>query len=135
MFIIRSFLALAIVLVASTSTVAQHPLPDTNVVDLTILRDGNVVATPKLIMRVGSTAVLTVARADGYSIKGSLSPDARMINGRKVDLELYFPENGQWKLAAKPSIYSELNRSTRMMFPDASGRILEIIATVSDNFS
>lgn len=131
MFIIRSSYVIAL-LAASTGTLAQESSPDTNVVDLTIMRDGNVVATPKLTMRVGSAAVMTVAGAGGYSIKGSLKPDARIANGRKVDLEIYFAENGRWELAAKPSISSELNRSSRMILRDASGKALEIRIIVSD---
>ncbi len=108
---------------------------ETNVVDLVILRDGKVVGTPKLIMQVGSTAVLTVAKANGYSIKGSLSRDARIDNGRKVDIELYFAENGRWKLAGKPNISAQLNRSARLTSTIDNGETLEIRLGVSDKFS
>lgn len=108
---------------------------ETNAVDIVILRDGKIVGTPKLIMQVGSTAVLTVAKANGYSIKGSLSRDARIDNGRKVDIELYFAENGRWKLASKPNISAQLNRSGRITSTIDNGETLEIRLGVSDKFS
>lgn len=106
-----------------------------NVVDLVILRDGKVVGTPKLIMQVGSTAVLTVAKANGYSIKGSLSRDARIDNGRKVEIELYFAENGRWNLASKSNISVQLNSSGRLTSMIDNGETLEIRLGVSDKIS
>ena len=106
-----------------------------NVVDLVILRDGKVVGTPKLIMQVGSTAVLTVAKANGYSIKGSLSRDARIDNGRKVEIELYFAENGRWNLASKSNISVQLNSSGRLTSMIDNDETLEIRLGVSDKFS
>lgn len=127
----------AIFFMSSDSSAKEVPAPidETNVVDLVILRDGKVVGTPKLIMQVGSTAVLTVAKANGYSIKGSLSRDARIDNGRKVDIELYFAENGRWKLAGKSNISVQLNGSGRLTSMIDNGETLEIRLDVSDRFS
>ena len=108
---------------------------ETNAVDIVILRDGKIVGTPKLIMQVGSTAVLTVVKDNGYSIKGSLSRDARIDNGRKVDIELYFAENGRWNLASKSNISVQLNSSGRLTSMIDNGETLEIRLGVSDRFS
>lgn len=119
----------------SSAKEVSAPIDETNVVDLVILRDGKVVGTPKLIMQVGSTAVLTVAKANGYSIKGSLSRDARIDNGRRVDIELYFAENGRWNLASKSNISVQLNSSGRLTSMIDNGETLEIRLGVSDKFS
>ena len=119
----------------SSAKEVSAPIDETNAVDIVILRDGKVVGTPKLIMQVGSTAVLTVAKANGYSIKGSLSRDARIDNGRKVDIELYFAENGRWNLASKSNISVQLNSSGRLTSMIDNGETLEIRLGVSDKIS
>ncbi len=124
-----------LVLMSNNSSARETPnrtTSDTNVVDLVILRDGNVIATPKLVMRIGTTAVVTVAKHDGYSIKSALGRDSRIANGRKLDIELFFADDGRWKSAGKPSISVVLNGSGRLMWRDEAGSNLEIRAAITD---
>lgn len=132
------FLFIAMIILSGASFAQQLPSNakgEMNVVEVTILRDGQVIGTPKLIMQVGSSAVLTVAKADGYSIKGSLGRDNRMDNGRSLGIELFIADNGRWKLLGKPTISVQLNGAGRLSYPDAQGRNLEINVAVTDKFS
>lgn len=120
---------------ASTSPPAKNAAAETNVVELTISRDGVVVGTPKLIMQLGCSAVMTVTGPGGYSLKGALTTDSRLANGRKLDIELFIVQNGRWQLLGKPSLSSQLNRNVSLRLTDPEGKVLTIESKIGNKFS
>lgn len=136
---LQNCLLFAAMIILSSVGSAQQSAParmdETNVVNVTISRDGQVIGKPQLIMQVGSVAVLTVAKVGGFSIKGSLGRDNRIDNGRSLGIELFVADSGRWKLIGKPTISVRLNGTGRLSYPDAQGRIVEISVGVTNKFS
>jgi|GEM_PF-5879194 len=97
-----------------------------NDVELEIVHNGSVIGTPKLMMQVGTTASVRVDRPNGYDIKLSLDYEARLTDGRKLDLVLATMKDGQSTVIATPSISLALDKPARIKIARQDGQASEI---------
>ncbi|MBA4049289.1 MAG: hypothetical protein C0476_12195 [Sphingomonas sp.] len=131
-FLVVSVMSAAVALsgIALANEPFTGPKTETNLVKLVIARDGQILGAPSLAMRLGSEAVVRVARPGGYSVKLALGHEPRIVNGRKVEMEVALIADGQPVTIGRPSVSLALNTPGRVSLPDAQGKPVEISVIV-----
>ncbi len=110
---------------------ASADRPQTNKVELKIVRDGAVIGTPELTLQVGSSATMTLATERGFRVQARLTEDDRLVDGRKLDLDLSVRQAGDWRRVAWPSLSARVGSVSSVSLVDADGRTLIIEMRIS----
>lgn len=96
---------------------------------------GKIFAKPRLIIKEGSNASIIADRPDGYALRLSLDAPSRSDStNRTVSITLYLPEAGKWVLVARPTLTTEVNRTTSINYQRVGRSPLGLKLTLNDNF-
>lgn len=109
---VRAFVAaMLLAIIGAAAVQAQTPSEGGRFYSIELrLEDGDrLVGTPRMILREGAPAIMTVKGANGYSLRATLT--ASNDRGRtrvNVSTEIYLARNDKWKLRGSPWISAPL---------------------------
>lgn len=114
-------LLFAVLAFASAPIAAQNREAPAYSLEFEISEGGVTVGKPRLTVREGARAIMTVERPNGYSMRVNLergSNPGTMV----VKTELYFQRGGGWQLVGNPQITTPLGQQASIAATMPSGR-------------
>lgn len=114
---------------------ATPPKSATYQVDSTLKHGDVTIGAPRVVLRAGHYAMVTMEKSGGYSIRLTLGEEASSGTDRRVKVtsQIYLRVDDRWALVASPVLTMPVGQKTifRLDPADATGKPFELTMTVT----